>query len=131
MPSQQLLITLPFHQPTRLRSLLLVSAKNPAQAPRRLKLFVNAPALGFDAAETDAPTQEFELTAAQWAAGEGAVRLDLRLVRFQAVNSLHVFVVSNVGDEEATVLEGIDVFGDAMDGGSKGPLEKVDDGHDH
>ena len=123
-----MLVTLPFHQPTRLRALVLVASK-PEQAPRRLKLFVNSPSLGFDQATADAPVQEFELTAAQWA--EGAVRLDLRLVKFQRVSELSLFVVANVGDEETTIVEGIDVFGEPMEAGSKGPLEKIDDGHGH
>lgn len=74
-----------------------------AQAPKRVKLFINVPTLGFDGAENDAPTQEFEVTKSQWEQGEGAVKLDLRLVRFQNVNSLHVrsssFICSSRDDE--------------------------------
>lgn len=39
--------------------------------------------------------------------------------------------MSNQEDEDSTILSGLEIFGEVMDSGSKGPLEKVDDGHDH
>ena len=48
-------------------------------------MFVNRPSLGFDEAEQEQATQEFEIGEAK--VGEP---LELRLVRFQGVQSLHV-----------------------------------------
>ncbi|CED82590.1 Thioredoxin-like protein [Phaffia rhodozyma] len=125
---EQLLITIPFLQPTRLRALVIRTDPSKLElAPKRLKLFINHPSLGFPEAETFAPTQEFELTSKQVEEAEGTVRLDLRLVRFQGVGSLSIFVVSNMGGDEVTRIDGIDLFGEVMEGGSKGPLQKVED----
>ena len=121
-------------------------------------MFVNRPSLGFDEAEQEQATQEFEISE-----GKLGEPLELRLVRFQGVQSLHVssllhtyqphcvfvspsrwagppalradvffffsqiFVLSNQGDEEETRIDGIDVFGEAMDVTSRDPLKKVGD----
>ena len=41
----------------------------------------------------------------------GGKRIPLRFVRFQNVNSLHIFVASNQGGEEETMINSIDLFG--------------------
>ncbi|KAL7412899.1 PITH domain-containing protein [Mrakia frigida] len=120
---EQLLLTVPFLQPTRLRSLVLhTSDEAKAQAPKRVKLFVNRPNLGFDEAEGEAPTQEFEISE-----GKVGEPLALRLVKFQGVQSLHIFIMSNQGDEETTRIDGIEVYGEAMDVTSRDPLKKVEE----
>lgn len=125
---EQLLLTIPFLQPTRLRAIVLRTDGAHLQlAPKRIKLFINHPSLGFPEAESLPPTQEFELKAKQIEEGEGSVRLDLRLVRFQGVGSLSIFVVSNLGGDEVTRIDGLDVFGEVMEGGGNGPLQKVED----
>lgn len=130
------------------------------QAPKRVKLFVNRPSLGFDEAENEQGVQEFEVKG-----GKEGEKVDLRLVKFQGVQSLHVrslflrcssfyigpavagvaradrrffailsnqiFIMSNQGDEDVTRVDSIEVFGEAMDATSNGPLQKVDDGHGH
>lgn len=77
-----------------------------------------------DEAESDQPQQEFELTKKQ--IDEGGV-VQLRLVKFQGVGSLHVFIHSNQEDEESTRLDGIEVFGEAQDVTSRDALQKVED----
>jgi len=38
-------------------------------------------------------------------------RIPLRFVRFQSVNSLHIFVKSNQGSKDETRIDALDVFG--------------------
>jgi len=107
---EQLLLNIPFHQTVRIRS-ISIKATNASQAPKKVKLFINRPSIGFedveDAEEPEA-AQVLELTPQQVASGE---HIPLRFVRFQKVNSLHVFVKSNQEDEEKTRIDAIDIFG--------------------
>lgn len=75
-----------FNQTVRIRSISIQSS-NVAQAPMRIKLFLNHPSLGFDDVEDGEAAQEFELTEEQVQQGK---RIPLRYVRFQSVNTLHV-----------------------------------------
>lgn len=107
---EQLLLNIEFNQVVRVRSIVIQSS-NLAQAPKSIKLFVNRSSLGFDDAE-DAQEPEaaqvLELTEEQVKEGKP---IQLRFVRFQAVNSLHIFVASNQGGEEETRIDAVDVFG--------------------
>ncbi|KAF8892675.1 DUF1000-domain-containing protein [Infundibulicybe gibba] len=106
---EQLLLTIPFNQTVRIRS-IVIHASVEAQAPRSVKLFVNRPNLGFeDVEEAVEPevAQALEMSAEDAARG---TQIALRYVRFQAVNSLHIFVASNHGGEE-TRIDAIDIFG--------------------
>lgn len=70
----------------RIRS-IAIQASNLAQAPRKIKLLINRPTIGFDDFSEGEAVQEFELTEEQLKEGK---RIPLRFVRFQAVNALHV-----------------------------------------
>ncbi|KAG6878745.1 hypothetical protein C0993_008044 [Termitomyces sp. T159_Od127] len=81
------------------------------QAPHRIKIMVNRPNLGFadiEDAEEPEVAQVLDL-------GKDDVRdgkpVGLRFVRFQTVNSLHVFVSTNHGGEETTRIDAFDVLG--------------------
>jgi hypothetical protein len=69
----------------------LITSKEPSQAPKNVKLFINRQAIGFedveDAQEPEA-AQVLELSTED--VKEGAAPIKLRFVRFQSVNSLHV-----------------------------------------
>ncbi|KAH9857755.1 DUF1000-domain-containing protein [Lenzites betulinus] len=122
---EQLLISLPFNQAVKIRSIAIRSA-SASQAPRTLRLVTNKPALGFDDVE-DAASVLQELTLAPEDVREGR-RVPLRFVRFQSVNSLHIFVVSNQGGEDETRIDSIDVFGMPLQGTRDvSGLRKVDD----
>ncbi|ETW85649.1 thioredoxin-like protein [Heterobasidion irregulare TC 32-1] len=107
---EQLLLNIEFNQVVRVRSIVIQSSIL-AQAPKSIKLFVNRPSLGFDdvedAQEPEA-AQVLELTEEQVKEGKP---IQLRFVRFQAVNSLHIFVASNQGGEDETRIDAVDVFG--------------------
>lgn len=95
----QLIIGLSFNQTVRLAGLSLGGPLG-AEQPRLLKLFVNRPALGFeDVADVEA-AQEFVLADADLAPG---AQLKLKVARFAAVNSLHLFVEGVDGADHVAV----------------------------
>ncbi|KAJ3476514.1 hypothetical protein NLI96_g11099 [Meripilus lineatus] len=110
---EQLLLNIPFNQTVKIRS-FTIQTSQASQAPLKVKLFINRPSLGFedveDAEEPEA-AQVFELSEAQSKEGK---KIALRFVRFQSVNSLHIFVASNAGGEDETRIDAIDIFGTAM-----------------
>lgn len=79
-----------FNQGVRIRAIVIKSTGDAAQRPRRIKLFVNRPTIGFedaqDATEPEA-AQIMELTDEQLVEGK---RIPLRFVRFQNVTTLTV-----------------------------------------
>ncbi|KAJ7684817.1 PITH domain-containing protein [Mycena polygramma] len=107
---EQLLLNIPFHQSVRVRSIVIRSAAG-EQAPKRVKLLVNRPSIGFEDVE-DAEEPE---VAQILDISEDDVRngrpIALRFVRFQTVTSLHIFVVSNQGGADETRIDGVDVLG--------------------
>ncbi|EIM82521.1 DUF1000-domain-containing protein [Stereum hirsutum FP-91666 SS1] len=108
---EQLLLSIEFNQTVRIRSILIKSS-SASQAPKLVKILVNKTAISFDDVE-DAQEPEvaqiLELTPEQ-VAGEGQA-VPLRFVRFQNVNSIHIFVASNQGGEDETRIDAVDVFG--------------------
>lgn len=107
---EQLLLTISFNQTVRVRSIVIKSANLP-QAPKEIKILVNRQSVGFedvqDAREPEV-AQALELTEDQVKEGK---QIPLRFVRFQTVNSLHIFVASNHGGEDETRIDAIDIFG--------------------
>jgi len=107
---EQLLLNIPFNQAVRVRSIVIQSS-SAEQAPKRIKLLINRPSLGFeDVEDADEPDAAQVLELSEVDVKEGK-RIPLRFVRFQAVNSLHVFIASNHGDRDETRVDVVDVFG--------------------
>jgi hypothetical protein len=78
-----------FNQAVRVKSIVLHTA-NLKQGPKLIKLLVNRPAIGFeDVEDVGEPEAAQVLEAPEEAVREGRL-IDLRYVRFQSVNSLHV-----------------------------------------
>ncbi|KAH8108210.1 DUF1000-domain-containing protein [Cristinia sonorae] len=129
---EQLLLNINFNQTVRPRSIVIqTSESHIAQGPKRIKLFINRPAIGFedveDAEEPEA-AQVIELTEEQVKSGKP---IPLRFVRFQSVNILHIFVQSNFGDEDVTRIDAVDVLGSATSGGGAKDLSglQAEEGH--
>jgi len=103
---EQLLLNIPA---VRVRS-LVIHGSSESQAPHMVKLVVNRPSLGFEDVENaEEPEIAQLLDISQDDVKKGNL-LTLRYVRFQTVNSLHIFVSSNHGDEQ-TRIDSIDIFG--------------------
>ncbi|KAI0075789.1 DUF1000-domain-containing protein [Panus rudis PR-1116 ss-1] len=112
---EQLLLNIPFNQTVRVRS-LVIQASDVERAPKRIKIFINKPSLGFedveDAEEPEA-SQIIDLTEDQVKEGK---RIPLRFVRFQSVSSLHIFVVNNTSGSDETRIDAVDIFGQPVMG---------------
>jgi hypothetical protein len=76
-----------FNQPVKIKSISFFSGISPTQGPKTVQLFINQPQFDFADADSHEPTQELVLTEGDV---KGGNRIDLRFVRFQNVNSLHV-----------------------------------------
>ncbi|KAF8275194.1 PITH domain-containing protein [Lactarius quietus] len=107
---EQLLLNIHFNQTVRIRSIVLHTA-NPQEGPKKIKLLVNRAAIGFeDVQDAEEPEVAQVLEVPEGTIGEGQP-IDLRFVRFQSVNSLHIFIESNHGGVEQTRIDSIDIVG--------------------
>eukprot|EP00754_Rhynchopus_humris_P044767 Rhum_TRINITY_DN4382_c0_g1::Rhum_TRINITY_DN4382_c0_g1_i1::g.14140::m.14140 len=108
---EELLLNIPMRQNCKVYSLEF-TAPNDGRKPNEVKLYLNHPSLSFDDCEGLTPVQEAELT---WVpAGEvQKALLQTRFVKFQSVNSLHIFVTSNTEDSPTTALSGLTLTGEA------------------
>jgi hypothetical protein len=104
----ELLISIPFNDTVKLKSIVIFSAISPEQAPKNVKLFINQLSMDFGDAETLQPAQEIELKRSEVVGGS---KIELRFVRFQSVRNLHILVKDNQEDEETTRIDSIDLFG--------------------
>jgi hypothetical protein len=83
-----------------------------ATAPKEIKTFINRLTLGFDDAESIPETESLTLSEKDLA--PNAV-VPLRFVRYQSVNSIVLFIKSNQGDEESTVLKQLVFYGSPIE----------------
>ncbi|WWC67519.1 thioredoxin [Kwoniella pini CBS 10737] len=113
----ELLISIPFQDQVKLKSISIFSAISPAQAPKTIKLYINNSNIDFSDAESLSPAQELELTPEQ-VKGD---KIDLRFVRFQNVRSLHILIKDNQEDEETTRIDSIDIYGTTGDASTEKP----------
>jgi PITH domain len=121
----QLLINIPFTQAVRVASITFRAPAGPG-APRRVRLFVDRPSIGFSEAESDPAAQEFELTDAD--VGEDGAPVALKAARFARVTQLAIFFADNASgdDDEPTVLSSIRLAGEAGDTFNVNEIKKVE-----
>jgi len=105
---EQLLLNIYFNQTVRVRAISIQSS-NSASGPKDIKLFINKPSIGFEDVENDNDASQI-LSLSQDDLKDKK-KYPLKFVRFQSVNSLHIFVQSNQGDEEETIIDSLDIFG--------------------
>ncbi|PAV19119.1 hypothetical protein PNOK_0596300 [Pyrrhoderma noxium] len=111
---EELLLNVYFTQKVRLRSIALRTKENEiASAPKTIKLYINRPAIGFEDVQDSEAEQTFELSEEDVKSGK---QIQLRYVRFQNVNSLHIFVADNQGGEETTRIDRIEFYGNLNEG---------------
>ncbi|KAG2487672.1 hypothetical protein HYH03_013673 [Edaphochlamys debaryana] len=104
---EQLLINIRFQNRVKLGS-IVIKAIDEDKAPKTVKLYVNRPHMGFSDTSSVPASQELELSPAALAKGDP---VPLKLVKFNAVEVLSVFIESNHGGEETTKLCKIALFG--------------------
>eukprot|EP00929_Paragymnodinium_shiwhaense_P075346 TRINITY_DN38513_c0_g2_i1.p1 TRINITY_DN38513_c0_g2~~TRINITY_DN38513_c0_g2_i1.p1 ORF type:complete len:245 (+),score=33.82 TRINITY_DN38513_c0_g2_i1:44-736(+) len=115
----QLIFQLGFTGACRLRQLRL-RAPGDGRAPGEMRVFANRPNLDFAGAEDLQATVSIDLRDL-WKPTEGKAEtgakaqlectLDLKAALFQRVTELTLFVVDNVGDEDVTALNLVEVLG--------------------
>ena len=78
-----------FNQPVKVKNIVLHTA-DPQKGPKSIKLLINRPAIDFgDVDDAGEPAVAQVLEVSEDAVREGRP-IDLRFVRFQSVDSLHV-----------------------------------------
>jgi len=123
---EQLLITLAFNQVVRIRS-LVIQTRDPKKGPKKIKLAINKPSIGFDEVESAEEPEVAQVLDVPEESLKDGKQLHLRFVRLQRVNSLHIFVASNHGGEDETRIDAIDVFGQPVATTQMSALKKADD----
>lgn len=88
-----------------------------------MQLFLNTPSLGFSDVESNTPVQEFELTAAQL----GGEAIPLKVVKFQRVTHLGIFIESNQDGADTTKVLKVALFGSAGDSMDVAKIKKVEE----
>uniref|UniRef100_A0A1A8P1G9 Thioredoxin-like 1 n=2 Tax=Nothobranchius TaxID=28779 RepID=A0A1A8P1G9_9TELE len=119
---EQFLITMAFNQPVKLFSMKL-QCSDLAQAPKVMKVFINLPrSMGFDDAERSEATQTLELSEEDYK-DDGLI--PLRYVKFQNVQSVTLFVKSNLGDEETTKITYLTFIGTPVQATNMNDFKRV------
>ncbi|XP_003384467.1 PREDICTED: thioredoxin-like protein 1 [Amphimedon queenslandica] len=119
---EQLILSLKFTQPVKLRSLQVTAPKD-GRAPKTIKLFINQTyTLDFDSAEGNTPVQTLNLTEEDISDDKP---LPLMYLKFQNVQQLTIFVVNNQGDQETTVINYIGLFGSLLDSTNMKDFKRV------
>ncbi|KAK4945333.1 Thioredoxin-like protein 1 [Elasticomyces elasticus] len=128
---EQLMIYIPFQSTLKIHSIHLTSLPDNTEddespsRPKMIKIYSNRPRiLGFDDAEDAQAIQEVTLSEKDWDAKTGTAKIDLRIVKFQNVSSLVLFIVESEGDYEKVRLDRIRIIGES---GEKrdGKIEKI------
>jgi len=112
----QLILNIPFKQPTGITGLRLWSEDE--AAPALLKLFINNETFGFDDAEASAALEEIHLSQDDSLQG---TPIPLKLAKFRNVHSLQIFVEENHGANVSRIRR-LEILGQKeKDGGSDTP----------
>ncbi|PNS17759.1 Thioredoxin-like protein 1 [Sphaceloma murrayae] len=129
---EQLMLFIPFQSTLKVHTLHITSTiaegDDDVVRPKTVKLYTNrSNVLGFDEAESIAPTQVFELDESSYDSKTATAKLELRFVKFQNVTSIVVFIEDGLGDGEKTRIDRIRLVGETGEKRAMGKLEKVGD----
>ncbi|OCB85075.1 DUF1000-domain-containing protein [Sanghuangporus baumii] len=114
---EQLLLNVYFTQRVRLRSIVIqTNEEHIAQGPKIVKLFMNRSSIGFEDVEDASEAQTAQTLQFTEDDVQNGKAIPLRYVRFQNVDSIHIFVASNQEDEETTRIDRIEFFGNLNEG---------------
>uniref|UniRef100_A0A1I7TKK1 Thioredoxin n=1 Tax=Caenorhabditis tropicalis TaxID=1561998 RepID=A0A1I7TKK1_9PELO len=119
---EQLIVSLPFHQPVKVHSVLIKGVAD--RTPKKVKVFINLPkTIDFDNASGLEPTQllEFDDSATN---GEGQI-LPLKYVKFQNVQNIQFFIENNTGGGDVTELVKLSVFGTPLSSMNMNEFKRV------
>jgi len=119
---EQLLIVIPFREQVKIRGIRIkaVPSNDGESGPKKIRMFIDRDSLTFDDAESTTSVQELKLDSKSLDGRE--IKVDF--VKFQAVPSLTLFITSNVGDTEVTVLNRLEFVGCPRQGTNMNNLKK-------
>jgi hypothetical protein len=123
-----MLLKITFGQAVKLSAIAIHANKAPvehAAGPKKVKVFVNQPNIGFDDAESKPGTQELDLTLGELS----GTQIPLRFVKFQNVSSLQFFFVDNQSNADVTFINRISLFGIPIAGMDVSEIKKPEE-HD-
>lgn len=128
----QLMLFVPFNSTLKIHSLHITSlppsSDDDVMRPKTLHLYTNRPHnLGFDEADSTDPEQIITLKPEDWDSATGTATVETRMVKFQRVTSLVIFVVNGEGDGEKTRIDRLRIIGEAGEKREMGKLEKIGD----
>lgn len=109
----ELLITLGFHSQSRLQSITITSPRL-SFAPATIKIFTNKTNIDFSNVEDQKPLQIFELDSTSYVNNQ--VTLQLQTAKFTLVDSIVLYISSNIGDEATTTISQIGIYGVVVHG---------------
>lgn len=112
---EQLLLNITFHNVVKIHSFKLIGEGD--EAPKNVRLFINQVSMGFDNVEDLKPVQTFELSK-EAATDESKEPILVNFVQYQKVSQLSIFVESNQGDGDRTVVKKVQIYGVKTDIGS-------------
>eukprot|EP01112_Ceratiomyxa_fruticulosa_P016380 TRINITY_DN4936_c0_g2_i1.p1 TRINITY_DN4936_c0_g2~~TRINITY_DN4936_c0_g2_i1.p1 ORF type:complete len:163 (-),score=25.29 TRINITY_DN4936_c0_g2_i1:58-546(-) len=119
----QLLINLSFTHAVKIHSFCFHAPEE--NGPKSIRLFVNTQ-VDFDGASQNPSAQDLVLTKENLS----GTPVLTKFVKFQSVNTLTIFVVSNIGGTDCTRIDSIKIFGAPKDSFNMSELKKVE-GHAH
>lgn len=123
---EQLLIHIPFTQRVKLSGVAF-AAPSDGKGPKSVKLFINRPSVGFTDAESTPCAAELSLSPSDLSDGEAGKTIALKPARFTGVDVLSIFIESNQGDEETTVLSRLTLFGSAGETFDVAAIKKIEE----
>jgi len=141
----QLLIKVPFRNVCKLRGIKFFAHTHSSIAgtvtdesadgaeesgPKHVKIYVNAPNMSFHDTDTQTATDDVVLHNAEL---DGNTEKKVKFVKYQKVHSVTIFIASNQGNTDVTVLNGIEFIGSTVDGMDVNAIKKVGEGgvNDH
>ncbi len=124
----EMLLKITFGQGVKLSGIAIHANKAPvdnASGPKKVKMFVNQPNIGFDDAEGKPSTQDLEFSLSDLS----GTQIPLRFVKFQNVSSLQLFFVDNQSGSDVTFMNRISLFGIPIAGMDVAEIKKPEE-HD-
>src|ERR1700759_1794235 len=114
---EQLMLYVPFQSTLKIHSIHLTSLptdtdddEQPSR-PKLVKIYTNRPRiLGFDEADDTQAAQEVTLSEKDWDPKTGTAKIELRIVKFQNVSSIVLYVVESEGDKEEVRIDRLSIL---------------------
>ena len=117
---EQLLMNIYFRELVKVHH-LVINTVDSDKAPKALCIYINRAPLDFDDTETVEADQGLELTDSELQ-GEETI---LDYVKYQAVNSLTIFVPENRGGGEVSEIASLQIYGTPLNTANMKDLKKV------